>query len=98
MDPLAESKTAEAAHAAAFAKQADIEALHSGLVQAIKEAFTDDDPINRPLLIRRIPAICNDIRDIKADMKWIKWLVVGMTTGIGSIVVAVIIAAATTRV
>lgn len=42
----------------------------------------------RTILIKRIPIICNDILEIKGDMKWIKWLVMGVAGGIGLLALA----------
>jgi hypothetical protein len=87
-DELKEAKLAEAAHAAAVAHEANANAreaqMQAGLVAALKEVLTDNSP-NGWALLQRVPLICNDIRDIKKDMGWHKWLLLGITTGIGMI-------------
>lgn len=58
-----------------------------------EDEYTGADGNNRRLvLIKRIPIICQDvmemkgdIRDMKSDYKWIKWLVVGIAGGIGAL-------------
>jgi len=37
---------------------------------------------NRAILIKRIPIICNDILQMKSDLKWIRWMVMGGVAGI----------------
>jgi hypothetical protein len=95
MDPLIESKQAEAAHAAAIAKEAEhrvLEVMQDKLVEALKQALTYPGE-DRPALVARIPVICNDVRDIKNDLGWIKKALIGIIASIGSILVAVVIAA-----
>lgn len=48
-----------------------IKGSHNDFVRAMREAMTDRDPKNRPLLIARIPFICNDIL-------WIKRIAAGL--------------------
>jgi len=55
---------------------------HTALVAALREALTDDTD-DGSMLIRRIPAICNDIRDIKSDLRWMKWIGAGFVTTAG---------------
>lgn len=59
--------------------------LHGQFVAALKEVLSDAETDGSPLLIKRIPFICNDIRDIKSDMRWIKWIGSGIVGGIGLI-------------
>lgn len=40
---------------------------------------------NRTILIKRIPIICNDILQMKADIGWIKWLLMGLVGGVGAL-------------
>lgn len=93
-DPLAESKVAESANAAANAQQAKHEAyeaqLHETLVNALREVLVDGESEERPMLIKRIPFICKDIIDMKDDIKDIsgniKW-------GVRSVITAIIVGA-----
>lgn len=39
----------------------------------------------RTILIKRIPIICNDILQIKSDLSWIKWLMMGIVGGVGAL-------------
>jgi len=52
------------------------------MVEALKKALNDENP-QTPLLVKRIPFICQDIRDIKSNMQWHRWLLVGIAGGIG---------------
>jgi len=52
------------------------EETHKALVVALREALHDDTE-EGSILIKRIPVICNDIRDIKNDMRWMKWIGMG---------------------
>lgn len=64
-DPLVESHNAEAVNAQAVAEEAKQKAFHAELVGALREVLADnDDDDSRPMLIKRIPLICNDIRGI----------------------------------
>ncbi len=87
-EELIEAKIAEAVHAHAVAYEANINVreaqMQEGLVKALKEALSDNSPDGWALL-KRVPLICNDIRDIKRDMGWHKWLLLGITGGIGMI-------------
>lgn len=44
----------------------------------------------RAILIKRIPIICNDILTIKNNLKWITWMLMGITGGIGYIALQVL--------
>lgn len=55
---------------------------HEALVKALKEALTDNSP-NGWALLNRVPLICNDIRDIKNDMRWMKYLGGGFVLAAG---------------
>lgn len=57
------------------------------MVRAFKKVLSEGDTPEeqRTILIKRIPIICNDILEIKTDMKWIKWLVMGGAATIGTI-------------
>ncbi len=41
----------------------------------------------RTILIKRIPIICNDIIEIKSDMRWVKWISMGLA---GTVVLSAI--------
>lgn len=74
------STQTEAAEALQRAQNVQTQAI----IQGVKEALTYEGD-DRPALVARIPVICNDIRDIKNDLKWIKWLGYGIVGGIGLI-------------
>lgn len=69
---LAESLSAEAAQAAAIhaesIEKARAAQMHSIFTSVLKEVLTDEG--GSPLLVKRIPFICNDIRDIKNTLWW----------------------------
>lgn len=60
----------------------EVDDEHAQLVRALKEALITD-PETSPLLIKRIPFICQDIREIKTNMGWHRWLLLGIAGGIG---------------
>jgi hypothetical protein len=70
---LAESLSAEAAQAAAVHAEAIEKAreaqMHNVFTTVLKEVLTDDG--GSPLLVKRIPFICQDIRDIKNTLWWV---------------------------
>ena len=55
---------------------------HEKLVSALKEVLRDNSA-DAPLLIKRIPFICNDIKDIRNDMRWMKYLGGGFVAAAG---------------
>ena len=55
---------------------------HAQLVDALREVFRSDG-VDAPLLIQRVPFICQDIRSIKSDLKWMKWIGGGFVTAAG---------------
>jgi hypothetical protein len=57
---------------------------HLGLVQALKDALQDDSP-NGWALLQRVPLICNDIREIKNNIRWMTWIGSGIVIGVGMI-------------
>lgn len=57
------------------------------LASAFRKVLGEDESGNRAILIKRIPIICNDVMQIKADLQWIKWLVMGVVGGIGILVI-----------
>ena len=69
---LAESLSAEAAQAAAVhaesIEKARAAQMHSIFTTVLREVLTDEG--GSPLLVKRIPFICNDIRDIKNTLWW----------------------------
>ncbi len=58
------------------------------LVSALKDALRDDGP-DIPLLIKRIPGICSDLRDAKNDLSWLKKATMGLYVLLGSILIAI---------
>lgn len=92
MDPLAQSKLAEAAHAAAISKEADIDAMKAHLStivnDAVQAAFSASAGQGRYIDISRIPLICQSIVGIdkkldelvtQAEFWPVKTLVYGIT-------------------
>lgn len=69
-DPLTEANIAEAANAAAVAKEADHKAFQSmtyeTLVQALNEVLVAGEKDNLPLLLRRVPFLCTSVVRIDA--------------------------------
>ncbi len=57
------------------------------VAEAFRRVIGEDGEGNRAVLIKRIPIICQDIMQIKTDMSWIKWLVMGMVGGMGALVI-----------
>jgi hypothetical protein len=89
-DPIVEAKIAEAANAAAVAHEANASAreaqMHETLVRALREVLVDGETEERPMLIKRIPFICNDILWIKKLM----WLILSAN---GAVLLALIVLA-----
>ncbi len=56
---------------------------HEKLVAAFKEALTDAGTNNRPMLVQRIPFICEDIRGINSKLWWIMTIGGAVITFIG---------------
>jgi hypothetical protein len=59
-------------------------------VHQIAEAFRmvlsegeADTQERRAILIKRIPIICNDVMQIKNDLRWMKWIGSGFVTAAG---------------
>ncbi len=52
------------------------------LVEAIREALTDNSP-HGWILLQRVPIICNDVR-------WIKRAIFGILAGMGSLLVVLL--------
>jgi hypothetical protein len=86
MDPLAQAKIAESANAAAVSNEATLNAqtaqMEATFVSALTKVLTDETP-HGWLLLQRVPIMCNDIRDIKSDLMWIKRIGGGIVLGIG---------------
>lgn len=86
-DPLTEAKIAESANATAVAKEAEHNAyqaqLHDSIVKAFREVFRDGSDDAAPILIKRVPFICEDIRTIKLKINLIFYLGGGILAGIG---------------
>jgi len=56
---------------------------HEKMVQALREVLTEGEQSEKAMLIKRIPFICNDIRDINVNLWWHRWLLLGIAGGIG---------------
>jgi len=52
------------------------------LVEALKIALTDHSP-NGWALLQRVPLICNDIKDIRNDLRWMKYIGSGFVAAAG---------------
>ena len=67
----------------------------STLVSALKKALTDNSD-NGWALLQRVPLICNDIREVKGDLKWIRetmWkFLIAILGGVGLIITGVVTA------
>ncbi len=61
----------------------DVDKMAEAFRRVLSEGEAQGGDSRRAILIKRIPIICNDILTMKADMKWIKWLVMGIAGGIG---------------
>lgn len=65
------------------------------MANAFRRVLSEGGPENegeRAILIKRIPIICNDVIEIKLDIKWIKWLVMSMTGGVGTMLILILVA------
>lgn len=60
-------------------------------VHAMREVLTTGDEGTKALLIQKIPLLCTDILKIKGDLVWIKWICMGMATGIGVFGVSILV-------
>ena len=49
----------------------DIEKMAAAFRKVLSEGSGEGE---RAILIKRIPIICNDIIEIKTDIRWVKWL------------------------
>lgn len=85
MDPLQESHNAEAVNAIAVAEEAKQKAFHTQLVGALREVLVDDDSDSLPMRLKRIPFICTDIKDIKSDLRWMKWVAIAGVSLFGAV-------------
>ena len=65
-----------------------IEQMANAFRSVLSEGQTSES--QRIILIKRIPIICNDILEMKTNLKWILWLVMGVAGGIGALAVAYI--------
>jgi len=90
MDPneaRSQASVAESAQAAAVAQEAAAKAheqvTKKVVVEAFRELFEDSDTDSRPLLIKRIPFICNDIIWIKKLL----WVILGAN---GAVLLAIV--------
>jgi len=60
-----------------------VEQIAEAFRKVLSEGLEGQSENQRVILIKRIPIICNDILEIKSDMKWVKWLVMGIGGAIG---------------
>lgn len=86
MDELVESKIAEVK-----ADDLRLEAarIAEELVSHAKETARQM-LLNTNLDTSKIPLICNKIIKMQTDLAWLKWLVMGSTTGVGGLLILVI--------
>ncbi len=93
-DITPEEASKEAVHAVKNAQQA-VELARSiqleehlsveKMAEAFRRVLSDGvDGKQRVILLKRIPIICNDILQIKADLGWIKWIAMA----VGGLVIA----------
>lgn len=90
MEPFNEEQVAAITEVAAQSKKED----HESLIKALQKALVYPGN-DRPALVARIPVICNDIRDIKNDLKWIRLITIGMAGGVGTLCILLIVSLAT---
>lgn len=50
-------------------------------IKSLQKALTYEGD-DRPALVARIPVICSDIRDIKSDLRWMKYLGGAILSGV----------------
>ncbi len=62
------------------------------IADAFRKVLGEDEHTNnqRAILIKRIPIICQDVLTIKADLRWIRWFIMGIAGGIGLLIIMVI--------
>lgn len=56
------------------------------MAEAFRTVLSEGEAGNaerRAILIKRIPIICNDVMQIKNDLRWIKWLGMGFVSATG---------------
>ena len=96
---LAESHSAEAVNASAVAQEAIEKARASQFMAVLEEFFNRGMSEKKFIDVGRIPFICDDVRgihtsinEIMSTLWWIKYLVLGLVSGIGLILIGVLIA------
>lgn len=98
---LAESQGAEAINAVAIAAEAAQKAnasqIEAALESAMERFFSRGVQEKRFIDVGRIPFICDDLSGIHTqigdqgnDIRWIKWLVMGMAGGIGLVAITLL--------
>jgi hypothetical protein len=67
-------------------------------VHAMREVLTEGDEGTKTLLLQKIPLLCidmlvmkGDVREIKTNLKWVMWLVMGGVAGVCGIAVMLLI-------
>jgi hypothetical protein len=67
------------------------EHLIEQMAEAFRKVLGEGTEGDRAILIKRIPIICNDILEIKADMRWVKWISMGLAAMLVSFTLASIV-------
>lgn len=66
--------------------------LTEQMADAFRKVLSEGVPegqAERLILIKRIPIICNDIIEIKTNIKWNTWLTTGMAAGVGTLLILI---------
>ncbi len=67
-------------------EESTVDKMAAAFRRVLSEGLPGDES-NRTILIKRIPIICNDILQMKTDLRWIRWFVMGMAGGIGMVAI-----------
>ncbi len=65
------------------------------VAEAFRKVLSEGAPAGeseRIILIKRIPIICNDIIEIKTNIKWNTWITTGMACGVGTMLIMLVVA------
>jgi hypothetical protein len=88
-----------AAEMAALTEEARAEQLKSALhfqderiaqviLSTMRKVLTEGDEGTKMLLIQKIPLLCRDLLLMKADLTWIKYLLLAVLGGVGTLAIA----------